>query len=329
MVFCNGSIVDIAYLLQKYLDFLLKVCYTDCILLRLTTNYMSFENFPTFTPEQKKDINPEEASEGELESGNEEKVEENENNVHNKDENNESWLKKQSNKIKMGLAGLAVLSSSVEGKELENTAEEEFSKQDKDKKELYMDSSAEESAENPIGKVLNVEAENPDLELRTCSLHDLGFLNARELDKAFHRYYEEFKDNYPRMSVGDSKGRAEFAELQLAFINSILQEKNSGSSYIVSEKEMNDLKDAYEVWANKFPHIRPLVAVTQISRGEGNQETTIGVIESKKTKTGETEISQYHTNTFQGVGKDYIKNGQVSEDSGEIEFVIKVEKKAD
>ncbi len=196
----------------------------------------------------------------------------------------------------MGLAGLAVLGSSVEGKALENTAEEEFSKQDKDKKELFMDSSAEESVENSIGKVLNIEAEDSDLELRTCSLHELGFLTEEDFDKEFAKFYKQTKNEYTDYSVGTTEGRSIYTKLYLRFINQKMKEKGGSESFILTSKEWDEVKAEFDRLSVEIPQRSQVGIINQTIVGN-KIETTFAVNRAERGDTGEIEIDHFTTNT--------------------------------
>lgn len=99
----------------------------------------NIEQFPNNqVPEQE---NNEKTPESELEAENNKKVEE-----------KESWLSRNKRKLVFSATAYGMLTAAVQGKELKNTADEEFSKGEKDKTELLQDNV--ENQENPLFPVL-------------------------------------------------------------------------------------------------------------------------------------------------------------------------------
>lgn len=111
-------------------------------------NHMSFEQFPQNVSNQE-----EQSQEADKKQTAEKK---------------ESWLKRNARKLTMGVTGAAMLTSAVEGKELKNTANEEFSKQNqKNKKELVVDTTEKQGLDFPTWKAARIgdygEGKNSDL----------------------------------------------------------------------------------------------------------------------------------------------------------------------
>lgn len=255
---------------------------------------MSIENFPTFdTVEKSKNEKNEGAPGSELEAGNEKKIGESESD--SKDEKKESWFSRNKRKLVLGTTAFGMLSSAVEGKELKNTADEEFAKQNKNEKELFIDSSAEKSAENQIGEVLNIEAEDSDLELRTCSLNQLGFLDEEDFDKKFAEFYKQEKNKYPDISLGDRKGRSIYTEIYLKFINEKIKEKGGSDSFILTSEEWKKVAAEFDRLSNQIPQ-RSQVGII-IQNTVGGEEITFGVNTAKRDITGKIKIEHFTTNT--------------------------------
>lgn len=154
-----------------------------------------------------------------------------------------------------------------------------------------------------------VEAEDEDLEIRTYSLNELGS-SPEELGESFQEYYKKHKNKFSGTSTFGNKERKEWTEAYLQFLNEKFRDKIGGNSYVMTEKENEQITQLYRKRAEQMPQ-RKQVYIAQ-EKNVGGETTTFRQNYSERGKTGKIEITTTASNT-PGIDNN-------------MEFIFKIEK---
>lgn len=188
----------------------------------------------------------EETPEAELEVENEEKGEKNESQDGNKDKKKKSWISRNVDKLVYGATVAGVLTSAVEGKELKNTADEEFSKKDKNKKELFIDAVEKNKLDFPTWKGAKIgdygEGKNSDLLKNLVESNiklELDLAALRAFDLSDKQEYIEFV-RVTGKQLGLTKGSKYKDLLQAAKRNGLVLVPAEGTLQLLIQNDISD-----------------------------------------------------------------------------------------
>lgn len=227
--------------------------------------------------------------------------------------------------IGIALAIGGVIGHGGETQAASKSAEAEFSK--KNTEQVVSSENTQEKKLDSIGTLIaNVEAENKDFEIRSVSLHELGFKSYRDLLNQFYAFKSDLNNKYKYNDKSEFEKNSLLVHDLVNFqLKKIMGEGHE--SFINTWIEWQGVTKEFKRLAEQ-EHIRMQIGVVQTPKDSEEQGFGINYINTYFDKTGTQKIAQGGVNLYDINDKSIKVEGDPHDnDNADIDVIVKMRKK--